>query len=90
LKIISPIGEYEFHVDRVSLRDGRVEVAGRLGEWETTTVIERADMMALAARAAPPIAAAFALCLLARRLKRARSRDPARIADPRPPHPSSR
>jgi hypothetical protein len=70
LKIISPIGEYEFHVDRVSLRDGQVEVAGRLGEWETTTVIERSDLVALAARAAPAIAAGFALCLVARRLKR--------------------
>lgn len=70
MKISSPIGEYDYHVDRVSLRGGQVEVVGHLGQWETTTVIERSELIALLARAALAVAGIYALCLVTRRSRR--------------------
>jgi hypothetical protein len=70
VKITSPIGEYDYRVDRVSLRNGQVEVRGHLGQWKTTTVIERSDLIALGLRAAPVLGAFCALCLVTRRLRR--------------------
>jgi hypothetical protein len=56
VKITTPLGDYDYRVERVAVRDGRLEVAGRLGEWETTTVIDRYDLLRLARRIAPGIA----------------------------------
>jgi hypothetical protein len=70
VKITSPIGQYDYHVERVALRGGQIEVTGRLGQWETTTVVERSDLTALLRRAAPAVAVACGLLFVTRRLKR--------------------
>jgi hypothetical protein len=70
VKIRSPLGDYDYRVERVAVRDGQLEVAGRLGEWQTTMVVERADLLALLARVSPVAAAACAIWLVTRRLKR--------------------
>ena len=56
MKVESPVGEYEYRVRKVTLEGGRVRIAGSLGVWETTMEIEPADWLALARRAAPPLA----------------------------------
>ena len=70
MKIVSPIGEYDYRVDGVTFRGGNLEVVGHLGQWETDTVLEASDLRALAVRALPPVALLFALCVVTRRLKR--------------------
>jgi hypothetical protein len=67
MRIISPVGEYEYRVTGVRLDHGRIAVAGSLGAWQTTTVIEPSDWAAWGRRAAPALAGLAALAL-ARRL----------------------
>jgi hypothetical protein len=63
MKVISPIGEYQYEVKRVAFRRGRLEVVGALGEWETTMVVEPSDWLELARRAAPALTALGAIAL---------------------------
>ena len=70
MKITSPIGEYDYRVEGVAFRHGRLEVAGRLGQWETTTILERSDLLGLLARVAPLLALACGIGLVTRRLRR--------------------
>ncbi len=70
MKVRSPLGDYDYRVERISVRDGQLEVAGRLGEWQTTMVVERADLLGLLARFGRVAAAACAIWLVTRRLKR--------------------
>jgi len=70
VKIRSPLGDYDYRVTRVAVRDGQLEVTGSLGQWETTMVVERADLIELGRRAAPALAAVCAIALLNRRRKR--------------------
>jgi hypothetical protein len=70
VKIVSPIGEYDYRVDRIAFRRGQLEVAGHLGQWETTTVLEASDLRALGARALPALALVWALCVVTRRRRR--------------------
>jgi hypothetical protein len=70
VKISSPIGEYDYRVERVTLRDRRVEVLGRLGEWQTTTILEPRDLIALVRKTALPLLLAGALFAVTRRLRR--------------------
>jgi hypothetical protein len=70
VKINSPIGEFDYRVEHVAFRDGRLEVAGRLGEWETTTIVEASDFLGLVRRLARPLALAAGLLLVTRRLRR--------------------
>jgi hypothetical protein len=67
MKVQSPVGEFEYRVKSVRFDRGRIEVAGSLGEWETTMVIERSDLIAWSRRAAPAVAALAGL-LAARHL----------------------
>ena len=55
MKINSPIGEFDYRVERVGFRDGHLEVAGRLGEWETTTIVEPSDFLSLLRKLALPL-----------------------------------
>jgi hypothetical protein len=66
MKINSPVGEYEYRVTGVKLEGGRVEVAGSLGQWETTVVIEPSDWLALGRRVAPVLAGVAAIAALKR------------------------
>jgi hypothetical protein len=70
VKIRSPLGDYDYRVERVAVRDGQLEVTGSLGQWETTMVVERADLIELARRAAPALAVVCAIALVTRRRKR--------------------
>jgi hypothetical protein len=70
VKINSPIGEYDYRVERISVRDGRLEVLGRLGEWETTTILEPSDLLPLLRKVAWPLVLAGGLFAVTRRLRR--------------------
>ncbi len=70
MKIRSPLGDYDYRVERVAVRDGQLEVTGRLGQWETTMVVERADLAELGRRAGPVLAVLCAIALVSRRRKR--------------------
>jgi hypothetical protein len=71
MRILSPVGEYEYRVTGVHLDrgSGRIEVRGSLGQWETTMVIEPSDLAAWGRRAAPALAAIAALALARRALR---------------------
>jgi hypothetical protein len=69
VKVTSPVGEYEYLVKRVRLDGGSVAIDGSLGVWETTMSIEPSDWLALARRAAAPVAV-FAAVAALRRLRR--------------------
>ena len=48
MRIKSPVGEYDYEVTALRLgRDG-LEVDGRLGQWQTTMVVEPKDLAPLA------------------------------------------
>jgi hypothetical protein len=66
MRINSPVGEYEYRVTGVKLDRGRVEVAGSLGQWDTTMVIEPSDWLTLGRRVAPVLAGITALVVLKR------------------------
>jgi len=70
VKIVSPIGEDDYRVGGVTFRRRQLEVAGHLGQWETTTVLEASDVRAVAIRALPPVALLCVLCVVTRRNKR--------------------
>jgi hypothetical protein len=70
MKISSPVGDYEYRVQGVSFDHGRIVVAGSLGVWETTLVIEPSDWVELGRRAALPAAAVGAAVFLGRRILR--------------------
>jgi hypothetical protein len=70
VKISSPVGEYEYHVERVTLRGGRLEVLGSLGQWQTTTIIEPADFRKLLRKSTFPALLIGASWAVTRRLGR--------------------
>jgi hypothetical protein len=67
MKVQSPLGEFEYRVKGVTFDSGRIKVAGSLGQWETTMVVERSDLIAWGRRAVPAVAVVAGL-LAARRL----------------------
>jgi hypothetical protein len=56
MRIRSPVGEYEYRVTGARFDRGRIEVDGRLGQWETSMVIEPRDWLAWGRRGALPVA----------------------------------
>ena len=70
VKISSPVGEYEYRVEGVRLRDGRLEVLGRLGQWETTTIFEHSDLRKLVRKTLVPLILVIGLATVTRRQKR--------------------
>jgi hypothetical protein len=70
VKITSPIGEFDYRVERLAVRDGRLEIAGRLGEWETKTIVEPSDFLALLRRSFGPLSLVAGAVLVTRRLRR--------------------
>lgn len=70
MKISSPLGDYEYHVERVAISQGRLEVVGRLGQWQTTTIVEPADMRNLLRKTAFPLLLGAAAVTVTRRLRR--------------------
>jgi hypothetical protein len=70
VKISSPVGEYDYHVEHVTLRDGRLEVIGRLGEWETTTFLDRSDLRNLLRKVAPALMVGSGIWVVTKWLRR--------------------
>jgi hypothetical protein len=62
MKVSSPVGDYEYSVDRVRREGASLLIDGHLGVWETTMTIEPRDW-------ARPVALLGAV-VLARRLIR--------------------
>jgi hypothetical protein len=67
VKVSTPLGDYDYRVERVAVRHGQLEVDGSLGAWQTKMVIERSDLSAWARRAAPALAAAAVVAIVTRR-----------------------
>lgn len=70
MKVTTPLGDYDYRVERVAVCDGRLEVDGRLGEWETTMVVERSDLVELARRVGPALGLLSAAALVTWRHRR--------------------
>lgn len=70
MKVTTPLGDYDYRVKRIAIRDGGLAVDGRLGEWETTMVVDRTDLGELARRAAPALVLVSAAMLVALRHRR--------------------
>jgi hypothetical protein len=70
VKISSPIGEYEYRVERVRFHGRRLEVQGSLGQWETTTSFDARDLRKLLRKSMFPLMVASGLVVVTRRLKR--------------------
>lgn len=70
MKISSPVGEYEYHLERLTFTGGHLEVLGRLGQWQTTTILEPADLWNLLRKAAFPLMLATGLWAVTRRVRR--------------------
>jgi hypothetical protein len=70
VKISSPVGEYEYHVERVRLRDRRLEVVGSLGQWETTTIFDGGDLRKLLRKLMFPLMLVTGLVAVTSRRKR--------------------
>jgi|tagenome__1003787_1003787.scaffolds.fasta_scaffold20907408_3 hypothetical protein len=66
MRIKSPVGEYDYRMTAVRLKRSGLELDGSLGMWETTMVLEPADLKR-AAKYLGPAAAAAALLLISRR-----------------------
>lgn len=70
MKVATPLGDYDYRIERIAVRGGQLEVAGRLGEWETTMVVERSDLARAGKRVAPALVLFGTLALVTRRHKR--------------------
>jgi hypothetical protein len=44
VQVISGAGEFELSVDRVEVRNGSVVLIGKMGVWESETIIDEADL----------------------------------------------
>jgi hypothetical protein len=70
VKISSPLGDYDYHVERVAFHRGRLEVVGRLGQWQTTTIVEPADLRSLLRKTTFPLLVGGGLVAVTRWLRR--------------------
>lgn len=62
MRVKSPVGEYDYRVTAMRLgRDG-LEIDGGLGQWETTMVVERKELV-------KAVAVLCSLLFLLRRLR---------------------
>ena len=61
VKVSSPLGEYDYRVERITFRGGRLQVLGRLGEWQTTTILEPTDLLTVLRGAKVPVVLGAAL-----------------------------
>jgi hypothetical protein len=73
VKVATPLGDYDYRIERVALRDGGLEVKGRMGEWETTMLVERSDLLVAAKRVVPALVLIGAIAVVTRRRRRVSS-----------------
>jgi hypothetical protein len=67
VKVATPLGDYDYRIERVTLRDGQLEVTGRMGEWETKMLVERSDLLEAGKRIGPALVLLGAIALVTRR-----------------------
>ena len=53
MRIKSPVGEYDYRVTALRLGRGGLEVDGSLGQWQTTMVVQPAELAKAAAVLVP-------------------------------------
>jgi hypothetical protein len=70
VKVATPLGDYDYRIERVALRDGGLEVKGRMGEWETTMVVERSDLLKVGKRVGPALVLIGWVALVTQRRRR--------------------
>ena len=56
MKVTTPVGDYDYRVTGISRQGGNIVVAGAMGVWDTTMVIEPKDWVELGRRIALPAA----------------------------------
>ena len=74
MQVISGAGEFEIVVDRVEVRDSSLVMIGKMGIWESETIIDQAELPRLLRVALNPRVLGWTLgrpfAALARRLRR--------------------
>ena len=60
MKVSSPIGELPFEPTRVAIKNGGIEVQGRMGAWPAHVQVDATDLPAIARLLVKPVAAAAA------------------------------
>lgn len=70
MKVTTPLGDYDYRIERVALRDRHLEVKGRMGEWETTMVLDGSDLVEAGKRVGPVLALIGAIAVVTRRRRR--------------------
>jgi hypothetical protein len=70
VKISSPVGEYEYRVERVRFRNRHLEIQGSLGQWQTTTILDGGDLRKLLRKTVFPLMLVTGLVVVTRRRKR--------------------
>jgi hypothetical protein len=64
MKVSSPIGELPFEPQRLSVKDGEIEIGGVMGAWPAHVRIGAGDLPALARLLARPATAAAAAAVI--------------------------
>ena len=70
MRVSTPLGDYDYRFERIAVRGGQLEVAGRLGEWETAMVVERSDLVEAGKRVVPALVLFGTIMLVTRRRSR--------------------
>lgn len=70
MRVSSPVGEYEYTVESVTVEGGRIVVAGKMGMWKSSMVIEPSDFANAAKWAARPAGMVGAVLLAGAALRR--------------------
>lgn len=70
MRVKTPLGEYPFEFSRLERRDGAIAVIGTVAGLESAVVLDRDDLLGVAAFLAVPVALGAGFCLLACRARR--------------------
>ena len=65
MKVSSPVGDFPFEADRLSLEDGNLVVHGSMGAWPARVEVGPQDVPRLVRLIPPPVLAAVGVLLLA-------------------------
>lgn len=65
MKVSSPVGDFPFEADRLSLEDGNLVVHGSMGAWPARVEVGPEDVPRLIRLIPPPLLAAGGVLLLA-------------------------
>ena len=76
MKVISGAGEFEIVVERVEVRESSVVLVGKMGIWESETIIDQAELPRLLRVALRPRVLGWALARPFAALMRRKGRDP--------------